>query len=289
MGQNYQPADTISDPTVAKLLEVDSDLAHQEALLLAQLESIGEKRRSLKIVIDLFGNAGTTTMAEESALAVAASNGTSAEIQFANSVVDSVVDSTESISPLDETIADAELESSSASTTVDQTSIVESEPDSTPLKAPSAKKTKQPAAKKTATKTELSTTDQTLSAEDTQSSKAKSVSSASKTKQPTAAKKTAKTSGRWQDYLREEFSNSTLSEAVGQVLQRQPEEVLETAAIIDAIFVDNLTKGVRNTARERIANVLSDGVRKNKSYRAEAGSYSISDFVTDEATPVRLN
>lgn len=278
MVQNYQPADTISDPTVAKLLEVDSDLADQEALLLAQLESIGEKRRSLKIVIDLFGDADTTTTVEESALAVAASNGTSVEIQFANSVVDS----TESISPLDETIADAELESSSASTTVDQTSIVESETDSMPLKAPSAKKTKQPAAKKTATKTELSTTEQTLSAEDTQSSKAKSVSSASKTKQPTAAKKTAKTSGRWQDYLREEFSNSALSEAVGQVLQRQPEEVLETAAIINAIFVDELPKGVRNTARERIANVLSDGVRKNKWYRAEAGSYSMSNGVADE-------
>ena len=57
MVQNYQPADTISDPTVAKLLEVDSDLADQEALLLAQLESIGEKRRSLKTVIDLFGDA----------------------------------------------------------------------------------------------------------------------------------------------------------------------------------------------------------------------------------------
>ena len=285
MVQNYQPADTISDPTVVKLLEVDSSLAHQEALLLAQLESIGEKRRSLKIVIDLFGDADTTTTVEESALAVAASNGISVQIQSANWVVDS----TESVSPLDETTADAELESSPVFTAPDQTSIVESQPDSTPLKAPSAKKTKQPAAKKTATKTEPTTTEQTLSAEDTQSSKAKSVSSASKTKQPTAAKKTAKTSGRWQDYLREEFSNSALSEAVGQVLQRQPEEVLETAAIIDAIFVDNLTKGVRNTARERIANVLSDGVRKNKWYRAEAGSYSISDFVTDEATPVRLN
>lgn len=277
MVQNYQPADTISDPTVAKLLEVDSSLAHQEALLLAQLESIGEKRRSLKIVIDLFGDADTTT-AEESALAVAASNGISVQIQSANSVVDS----TESVSPLDETVADAELESSPIFTAPDQTSIVESQPDSTPLKAPSAKKTKQPAAKKTATKTELSTTDQTLSVEDTQSSKAKSVSSASKTKQPTAAKKTAKTSGRWQDYLREEFSNSALSEAVGQVLQRQPEEVLETAAIINAIFVDELPKGVRNTARERIANVLSDGVRKNKWYRAEAGSYSMSDGVADE-------
>lgn len=278
MVQNYQPADTISDPTVAKLLEVDSDLADQEALLLAQLESIGEKRRSLKIVIDLFGDADTTTMVEESALAVAASNGISVQIQSANWVVDS----TKSVSPLDETIADVELESSSVSTTVDQTSIVESEPDSMPLKAPSAKKTKQPAVKKTATKTELSTTEQTLSAEDPQSSKAKSVSSASKIKQPTAAKKTAKTSGRWQDYLREEFSNSALSEAVGQVLQRQPEEVLETAAIIDAIFVDELPKGVRNTARERIANVLSDGVRKNRWYRAEAGSYSMSDGVADE-------
>ena len=37
-----------SDPTVAKLLEVDADLAAQEVELTLQLQSIQEKRHSLK-------------------------------------------------------------------------------------------------------------------------------------------------------------------------------------------------------------------------------------------------
>lgn len=48
--QNSQP----DNPTVAKLLEADTDLAAQEAELNAQIQSIGEKRQSLKTVIDMF-------------------------------------------------------------------------------------------------------------------------------------------------------------------------------------------------------------------------------------------
>ena len=43
-----------SDPTVAKLLEVDADLAATEVELTLQLQSIQEKRHSLKNVISLF-------------------------------------------------------------------------------------------------------------------------------------------------------------------------------------------------------------------------------------------
>lgn len=49
------PNSTPSDnSTVAKLLEVEADLAAQEAQLNAQLVSIQEKRHSLKTVIDMF-------------------------------------------------------------------------------------------------------------------------------------------------------------------------------------------------------------------------------------------
>ena len=51
---NSQNPDDISNATVAKLLEVDTQLATTEAQLSAQLKSIQEKRRSLKTVIDLF-------------------------------------------------------------------------------------------------------------------------------------------------------------------------------------------------------------------------------------------
>ncbi len=48
--QNSQP----SNPTVAKLLEADAHLAAAEVELNAQIQSIGEKRHSLKTVSDMF-------------------------------------------------------------------------------------------------------------------------------------------------------------------------------------------------------------------------------------------
>lgn len=64
---NFQNFDQTSDSTLAKLLEVDSELVVQEEELLSQLESIQEKRRSLKTVISLFTEADTpaTTSVEE--------------------------------------------------------------------------------------------------------------------------------------------------------------------------------------------------------------------------------
>ncbi len=50
---------TSSNPTVAKLLEADAQLAAQEVELNAQIQSIQEKRQSLKTVIDLFAPVGT--------------------------------------------------------------------------------------------------------------------------------------------------------------------------------------------------------------------------------------
>ncbi len=53
-------------------------------------------------------------------------------------------------------------------------------------------------------------------------------------------------------------------------------EVLETATIIDAIFVDDIPKEVRSTARERVSNVLSVGAKSGKWYRGKLGKYSMS-------------
>lgn len=276
MVQNYQSADTISDPTIAKLLEVDSELAITEAHLLAQLESLREKRRSLKNVIDLFTQADTTTATPIAALAIAQSNGASTAIKPSNEFVATP----ESALPVTEVIVTSELEIEQKNATTDKTPLVDESESPQEKKTRSAIKTKQPAASnKTAITPELATTDPSEEPGSTQSPLAK-------TKQPAAALKTAKKTERWQDYLREEFSNSTLSEAVASVLQRQPEQVLEIAAVVDAIFVDKLPKQVRSTARERISNVLSDGVRKNKWYRSGAGSYSMSDSVVDEANSI---
>ena len=52
---------TSSNPTVAKLLEADADLAATEVELNAQLQSIYEKRHSLKTVINMFAPVDTVT------------------------------------------------------------------------------------------------------------------------------------------------------------------------------------------------------------------------------------
>jgi hypothetical protein len=87
----------------------------------------------------------------------------------------------------------------------------------------------------------------------------------------------------WSDYLRDEFSDATLSQAVSEVMQRQPEQVLETTAIVDAIFVDEIPPQVRSKARERVSNVLSVGVKKEKWYRGEVGSYSVSKAAVEDS------
>ncbi len=50
-----------SDPIVAKLLEADADLAATEVELNAQIQSIHEKRHSLKTVINMFAPVDTAT------------------------------------------------------------------------------------------------------------------------------------------------------------------------------------------------------------------------------------
>ncbi len=58
---NSQNSSDTSNPTVTKLLELDAELATQEVELSAQLQSIQEKRHSLKTVIDLFAPTDTAT------------------------------------------------------------------------------------------------------------------------------------------------------------------------------------------------------------------------------------
>ena len=52
--QNPQDFDQSANSTLTKLLEVDSQLAVQEAGLLSQLKSVQEKRQSLQTVVSLF-------------------------------------------------------------------------------------------------------------------------------------------------------------------------------------------------------------------------------------------
>ena len=77
--QNSSLSSPTSNPTVAKLLEVDADLAATEVELTLQLQSIGEKRRSLTNVIDMF--APQDVAPTESVVTPANSPVTAAEIK----------------------------------------------------------------------------------------------------------------------------------------------------------------------------------------------------------------
>ena len=224
---NSQTSSNTSNPTVAKLLEADAFLATTELQLNAQLQSIQEKRRSLKTVIDLFAPTDSAT---------ATPIVTPPETPVAEESAEVTNEQTE---PTTEDVVTLELDTPKTDSTTDAKAPTVSD-------APhrQAKKNSAPASKKQSAK--------------------------SKSQNPSKELET------WSDYLRDEFSDATLSQAVSEVMQRQPEQVLETTAIVDAIFVDKIPRDVRSKARERVSNVLSVGVKKEKWYRGGAGSYSMS-------------
>jgi hypothetical protein len=185
--------------------------------LSAQLQSIQEKRHSLKTVIDLFAptdSATTTPIATPVQTPVALSEAEVADEQAGQPTV--------------EDVAEPELDTSNTDTTVD----TEAQPVPDTQKQ-QTKKNSAPASKKQSTKS-------------------------------LPKKKTSKEVETWHEYLREEFGSATLATAVSEVLQRQPKQILEIAAIVDAIFVDEIPRDVRSKARERVSNVLSVGVKKQE-------------------------
>lgn len=181
----------LSNPTVAKLLEADADLAAQEAELNAQLVSV--------------------------------------QVESTSSTQPSVVQDVNS----------PELNGASVDTTPE---------------APTAPIPQKQKAKKDS-----------------------SLASSKQNQKSAPAKKQSKAPDTWQQYVKDELYGATLSEAVSEVMQQHSEEVLEIAAIVDAIFTGNIPKEVRSTARERVSNVLSVGAKSGKWYRGQLGKYSMSN------------
>ena len=204
-----------SNSIVAKLLEIDADLAATEAELVAQLQSIQEKRHSLKNVISLFPPVNTA-----------------APTPVKTSTPELVEKLAEP--PVPE-VATPELED----TTIDTTEA-----------APSTQKR--------------------------QGKKNLSSSTSKSNKKSAPTKEASKEADTWQQYVKEDFSNASLSEAVSEVMQQHLEQVLEITTILDAIFVEEIPKEIRSKARERVSNVLSVGVKRGKWYRGLAGRYSMS-------------
>ncbi|WP_009630526.1 hypothetical protein [Synechocystis sp. PCC 7509] len=221
--QNSSISSPSSDSIVAKLLEVDADLAVAEAQLAAQLQSIQEQRHSLKNVISLFPSVDTAVSTPV--------------------VTPTPVFEEQEKPPVSE-VATPELED----TTVDTTEA-----------APSTQKRQG--------KKNLSST-----------------SKSNKKSLPT--KNVNKEADTWQQYLKDDFSNASLAEAVAEVMQQQQEQVLEITTILDALFVEEIPKELRTKARERVSNVLSVGAKRGKWYRGLAGKYSMSSAAVEEDSAV---
>ncbi|MBW4490190.1 MAG: hypothetical protein KME12_20610 [Trichocoleus desertorum ATA4-8-CV12] len=220
-------SDQTSTSVLTKLLDVDADLASQEATLLVQLEAVREKRHSLRSVIGMFSStdAGSTpaTPATPAAPATRAKPGRK---------------------PKESKAQDAEKTAPVAD------EVTPPEP-STPASPPEAE-TEAPAPVK---------------------------SGRGRRANPDKPKRNAKPARKlegWQRYVRAEFGKTPLPEAVSVVLQRQPEDIIEVPAIVDAIFEQEMPQTVRNKARDRILHVLSAGVKENKWHRGRTGQYSLS-------------
>jgi hypothetical protein len=213
-----------SDPIVVTLLAIDAKLAAQEVELTAQLQSIQEKRHSLKNVISLFPPVDTA-----------------ASTPVETSTPELVEERAEP--PVPE-VATPELED----TTVDTTEAAPSTQKRQGKKNPS------------------------------------STSKSNKKSLPT--KDVNKEADTWQQYLKDDFSNASLAEAVAEVMQQHLEQVLEITTILDAIFVQEIPKELKTKARERVSNVLSVGAKKGKWYRGLAGKYSMSSAAVEEDSAV---
>ncbi|MBD2095446.1 hypothetical protein H6F90_09775 [Trichocoleus sp. FACHB-591] len=217
-----------STSVLTKLLDVDADLASQEATLLVQLEAVREKRNSLKSVIGMFSSAdtGSTPAAPAAPAAPAKQPGKPGRKPRASKAQDAKP------APVADEVAP--------------------EP-STPASPPEVEaETETPAPAKSGRGRR-----------------------ANPDKPKRGAKPARKLEG-WQRYVRSEFGKTPLPEAVSVVLQRQPEDIIEVPAIVDAIFEQEMPQTVRNKARDRILHVLSAGVKENKWYRGRTGQYSLS-------------
>ena len=211
-----------SNPTVAKLLQADAELAAQEVELNAQITSVQQKRHSLKTVIDMFAPGDTT-----------------------NTPV-----ATPALTPVTEqpqpTAPDVALLESNGAIT-DNTA-----------EAPAA-----------------------IAPPKRQANKNSSSATSKQSQKSVSIKKSSQQADTWQQYVRDEFYGATLAEAVSEVMQQHEKQVLEIAAIVDAIFTADIPKELRSTARERVSNVLSVGAKSGKWFRGQLGKYSMSQAAVE--------
>lgn len=236
-----------SDPIAVKLLEADAELVQQEIELAAQLEAIRDKRKSLEVVLHMFGSGGSTSATAAiaaTALADAAPADTSSDSESAEAPSQR-----------------AGRRGPGATTTTKSKASSTKEPKAKP--GPKPGKAAKPTKEAKAPSTRGKRGDKSAPA-------------------PTApTKSSASSSTNWQDYVRQEYRHQSLPQAVLTVLQEKPDGMVEVTYIMDTIFMDSIPKEARLNARDRLSNVLSVGLKNNKWYRGRTGLYSLSKSAAD--------
>lgn len=92
----------------------------------------------------------------------------------------------------------------------------------------------------------------------------------------TQKSKTTKQSPGWQQYLRDSFRNYSLPQAISAVLESEVERVWDSSTVVEAIFLEEIPQEIQKKVRLQINNLLASGVKENKWYRGQQGSYTLS-------------
>lgn len=274
-----QMVDRMSDSVLTKLLEVDSELATQEASLLAQVEAIRQKRASLSAVVNMFATSETAppekpAPATKRGRKPAQSKAQETDNSVATSLIDNLI---EIATAIPEVVPEAAVATNGSAP----------EP---PAAEPKAKRGRRPAqssaAKPAASVSKTQSPARASKAKQTpkaakQTSKETEPKPPSAPSKPKSASKEGRKSNNWRNYMRPEFGKAPLPEVVSSVLQRQSNGIFDVPTIVSTIFVQDTPKEVRNQARDRVLHILSAGVKEKKWYRGKTGQYSLSQSVAE--------
>jgi hypothetical protein len=101
--------------------------------------------------------------------------------------------------------------------------------------------------------------------------------------QPAKSSKGKSAAGRkteWKTYLLKKYQDQPLTEVVLTIFQESPDAVLASSDLISRIFVPEIPKDVRATARDRLLNILSLRVGDHQLERVGSGKYKLAGSPT---------
>jgi hypothetical protein len=92
---------------------------------------------------------------------------------------------------------------------------------------------------------------------------------------PSNSPRAARRKTGWKKYLLKRYSNRPLTEVVMSVFRESPDAVLASSDLINRIFVPQIPKDIKATARDRLLNILSLRVADHQLERVGSGQYKL--------------